>query len=98
METPPHMGAGIWFGKNICPFLLGIVKEVTAVDCDYNVNKARVQEEGEYVGLSLQQHLKCSKEKVPSRRPSPSRRQRHTLPNNYTLHMKRKKKILRANM
>lgn len=57
------MGAGIWFGKNICPFLLGIVKEVTAVDCDYNVNKARVQEEGEYVALSLQQHLKCSSSK-----------------------------------
>lgn len=93
------MGAGIWFGKNICPFLLGIVKEVTAVDCDYNVNTARVQEEGEYVALSLQQHLKCSssKEKAPSRRPSPSRLQRHTLPNNYTLHIKRKK-ILRVNM
>lgn len=50
------MGVGIWFGKNKCPFSLGIVKEVTAVDCDCNVNKARVQEEGEYVGLSLQQH------------------------------------------
>lgn len=43
MSTQSHMGAGIWFGKNICPFLLGIVKEVTAVDCDYNVNKTRVQ-------------------------------------------------------
>lgn len=43
--------------------------------CDYNVNKARVQEGGEYVRLSLQQHLKCysSKEKVPSCCPSLSR-------------------------
>lgn len=50
------MGAGIWFGKNICPFLLGIVKEVTAVDCDSNVNKAWGQEEGEYVRVSVE-HL-----------------------------------------
>lgn len=63
------MGAGIWFGKNICPFLLGIVKEVTAVDCDYNVNKTQVQEEGEYVRLSLQQHLKRSSSRKGSFMP-----------------------------
>lgn len=34
------MSAGSWFGKYICPYLLGIVQEVTAVDCDKNVNKS----------------------------------------------------------
>lgn len=53
------MGAGIWFGKNICPFLLGIVKEVTAVDCDSNVNKTWGQCEGEYVRVSVE-HLSTS--------------------------------------
>lgn len=53
-----HTGAGIWFGKYICPYLLGIVKEVPAVDCDCNVNKSRVQRKGEYVSLNVDQLLR----------------------------------------